>query len=307
MMNLHQLRYFLAIAEEGQITQAAKRLHITQPPLTKQLQLLEKKLGIPLFDRTGRRLHLTQAGEILKERAEQILNLVEATEKELNELREGISGTLSIGSIASWGSTLIPHSIGQFHQKYPKVRIRFIEGNLQYIYNLLEKRTIEIGIVRLPINRTKFEWIAFPSEPLFVVANEKWAQKLPEKNVTIRDLKDIPLILIREEREEREETHIGKTMESIVHAYQSEGLNPIIYCECSTLQTSIRMVECGLGITIIPKTAITLISNPSLEIRRLYHETLSSTAAIIWSKQRYLSTVAKLFIQLISNTQNKLI
>jgi LysR family transcriptional regulator, salicylic acid-responsive activator of bsdBCD len=141
-MDMRQLKYFLTIAQEGQITRAAKLLNMEQPPLSRQLKLMEEELGVLLFDRTGKRLKLTDAGELLKQKAELLLLQFNETIKEVKEREEGVRGVLSIGSVVSCIS-LLPQRIERYRKRFPEVTFKILEGDHFYLGELLEKRTID--------------------------------------------------------------------------------------------------------------------------------------------------------------------
>ena len=126
-MDVKQLRYFSVIAEEGQVTRAAKKLHMAQPPLSQQLKLLEEELGVPLMDRNGRNMELTEAGKVLYTRARELLRRFDDTVIEVKEVGEGLKGLLSIGSVKTCFS-YIPERISFFREQYPMVTFRLHEG-----------------------------------------------------------------------------------------------------------------------------------------------------------------------------------
>lgn len=138
-MDIRQLKYFLAIAEEGQITLAAKKLQMAQPPLSQQLKLLEEELGVKLVERGPRRIQLTEAGIILQNRAKQILELSDSTTREIKDLVKGLKGTLSIGTVSSSGATLLKDRLSEFHRNYTGVKFEIHEGNTFMIIDLLSK------------------------------------------------------------------------------------------------------------------------------------------------------------------------
>jgi DNA-binding transcriptional LysR family regulator len=119
-MDIRQLKYFMAIVEEGQISRAAKRLHMAQPPLSLQLKMLEENLGVQLIERTTKSLRLTEAGHALYQRAEQILGLVDTTTKEIREFDQGLRGTLGIGSPPASAISICRHGWPNFMRNFRK-------------------------------------------------------------------------------------------------------------------------------------------------------------------------------------------
>ncbi|GMA61610.1 LysR family transcriptional regulator [Alicyclobacillus fastidiosus] len=299
-MDVRQLRYFLAIAEEEQITRAAQRLHMAQPPLSHQLKLLEQELGVQLVERLGRKLKLTEAGRTLQRRAEQIVGLMEATVSEIVEHESGIRGTLSIGTVATTGSTLLPERIRAFHQRYPMVHFQLWEGNTHQITQLLERRTIEVGIVRLPIDDTKlYDMIRLPTEPLVAAVSHNWNQGESDSPIRLSDLADLPLMLLRRQQ--------GTSIyEQTVEACQLAGFEPRVLCESADIMTLLTLAEAGVGITIVPKSAVSLRTSTRLRFREIVEPSLESTAAVIWLRYRVLSTPARRFIETISPTSTEL-
>lgn len=281
-MDIKQLQYFLTIAEEGQISAAAKRLHMTQPPLSQQLKALEDELEIVLIERTNKSFKLTDAGKMLCRRAEQILELVKTTEKEIKNIGEGRKGLLTIGTIASLGASIIPQKIELFHKKYPDVNYRLWEGESLKITELMLNGVIEIGLVRLPVESNRFEAIIFPKEPMLAVSTNKWLDK--KKTLSIADLQNKPLLLHK-----RHEEMIKKNC-------LEKGFEPNILCVSDDVRTILPWAEKGLGIAIVAESIQSIVNKEKLQIRKLKDSELETAAAIIWVKDRYLSPVAKMFL-----------
>jgi|GEM_PF-171860 len=168
-MDVRQLRYFLTVAEEGQITSAAKKLHMEQPPLSRQMRLIEEELGVALFDRSGKRLRLTPAGDRLRERSAGLLRQLEETVTEVRELDEGVSGVLSVGAVVSCTS-LLPGPLGRFRERYPNVSFKLSEGDHHLLAERLDRREIEIAVARLPFEApggaARYEIRSLPSDPI---------------------------------------------------------------------------------------------------------------------------------------------
>ena len=165
-MDQKQLQYFIVIAEEGNITKAAKRLFLPEPYLSNQLKKIEKELGIQLAVRSTRKMQLTDAGKHFKLRAEQILEIIHATGIELKDFDSGEQGTLAIGAVATLAAILLPNTILRFHQRYPQVKLKIRNMNTQSIQEALEIGTIEAGIVRTPFDTELFNVFSLPEQPM---------------------------------------------------------------------------------------------------------------------------------------------
>jgi LysR family transcriptional regulator, salicylic acid-responsive activator of bsdBCD len=293
-MDMRQLRYFLTIAEEGQITRAAKRLHMAQPPLSQQLKLLEQELGVQLVERMGRTLKLTEAGRTLQLRAEQIVGLMDSTVSEIAEHHIGLRGTISIGTVASTGVTLLPERIHSFHHRYPLVYFQLWEGDTHRITQLLESRVIEIGLVRLPIDNTnKYNMLQLPTEPLMAAIGTAWSDGDKDSPIRLSDLADWPVLLLRRQ-------HGTFVYEQFLDACKLSGFEPHVLCESSDIMTLLALAESGVGITIVPRSAMNLRTSPSLHFREIIQPSLESTAAVVWLSNRTLSTPARRFIETFS-------
>ena len=127
-MDIKDMRAFYAIVEEGNISHAAGRLAVAQPALSRQMKRLESALGVKLFERGSRRIRLTEAGRVLKERVEQILGLVDGTVREIQDVGEGTAGEVRIGTITSSGANLVPGLLAAFHETHPRVTFQIFEA-----------------------------------------------------------------------------------------------------------------------------------------------------------------------------------
>lgn len=278
-MDIRQLRYFLALAEEEQITGASKKLHMSQPPLSIQLKQLESELGVTLFERGSRKIQLTEAGELLRNKAEQILKLTEATEKELKDFNNGMVGTLSIGAVSTSGSALLPDRIKIFHKKYPNVKFEIWEGNTFRILEILNSGVIELGIVRTPFNMDNFNSICLEKEPMVAAYTDDFAD-MPDK-IDLSQLTHKPLI-------------IYKRFESLLDdTFHNKGVTPDIICKTEDSRTALLWADSGIGMAIVPKSAVKLIRSSKIRYAEIDEPSLITQIAAIWMKNRYLSTAAK--------------
>lgn len=284
-MDIKQLTYFITIVEEGTITHAANKLHMAQPPLSTQLKLLEDELGIKLIERGARKIKITDAGKILYKRAKNILEITNSTTKEIEEFRKGIQGTLRLGTISSSGTVLLSKRIIEFNKKYPNIKFEIYEGNTYELIEKINSGIIEVGIVRTPFNSQNFECLFLESEPMVAVMSSDYNFENQKDEILLEDLKDMPLIIYRR-------------FEKILLAeFQESGLEPNIFCINDDARTTILWARAGLGIGIVPKSAINFDFMDNIKYKEINKDTLRTQISAIWIKERYLSMAAKKFLE----------
>lgn len=287
-VDIKQLKYFRAIALEGNITGAAKRLFMTQPSLSQQLQLLEGELGVKLVDRGSRRIILTEAGRLLYDRAEQILDLLNTTAMELKELHEGYKGTLSIGTIASSGVTLLPGLIRDFHRRYPNIKFNLREGDTPRIVELLSNGIIELGIVRSVFDLDSYYWVDLPPEPMIIAMSQEWDCGEKSQHIAVKELVDKPVLVHRS----------NEAM--ISECCQRYGFEPNIFCKGDDVRSLLVLANEGIGLAIVPKSALGLVPGNNIKYKEIVDSPLKIKKAVVWLRQRYLSAAAKQFINMLS-------
>ena len=302
-MDIRQLKYFLAIAEEGQITAAAKRLNISQPPLSQQLKLLEEELNVTLFNRNSRNLELTEAGIILQNRSEQMLEILKSTVNELKHLNQGIEGTLSIGTVRSSGVTILPNKICEFRKKYKNIDFQLWEGDSYRIIELLNNGVVDVGFVREPFNTSSYECIFLKDNLgknlhdyfVTIAVPEFYDSANNSDSISLRELKDKPLIIHR------------RYDEMIKNACNEEGFEPLIICRNDDTMSSLSWAEAGIGIALLPLTAANIISDEGLKIKKITNSSIESRMNLIWPKNKYISSITRNFIEMFhEDTKNKI-
>lgn len=287
-MDLRQLKYFMAIAEEGQISRAARRLHMAQPPLSLQLKLLEENLGVQLVERNTKSLRLTGAGVALYQRAEQILGLVEATTRDMRDFDEGLRGTLAIGSPPGVGHLVLPPRVADFHARYPEVNFHWREGNTYRVLELLNTRVIELGVVRLPVDPGLYETVPLLTEPWVGVVRKLPDQSQPD-SITLKELATMPLLMMHRQQGifchdmVWEELHAAKA-------------TPRVLCESDNVTALLILVELGLGAAIVPRSTLSLKAGAALHVMDIAGCALESAVALTWLKGTRLSPAAEQFV-----------
>lgn len=288
-MDLKQLNYFVTIVEEGNITAASKKLHISQPPLSTQLKLLEEELGIKLLDRGSRKIVLTEAGKLLYKRANNILNLCETTKKELGDLKSGIQGTLSLGTISSSGAALLSKRMKTFHNEYPKVHFDIHEGNTYELIELLNAGIIEVAVVRTPFQEDKVNCIYLDEEPMIAVMQKNLDWDVDKREISLGELKDKPLIFYR------------RFENLIMSSCNNNGFEPNIFCKNEDARTTLMWANAGLGIGILPKSAFNVYLSENLTYKIINDKSMYTKITAIWIKNRYLSSIAESFLEVFRN------
>ena len=289
-MDIRDMKNFYAIVEEGNISNAAKRLNIAQPPLSKQMKQLEEKLGVQLFERGSRRIRLTEAGQLLRERVEQIVGLVDNTIKEITELNSGIAGTLSIGTVTTSGAILLPNLLHRFHSLYPDVTFQLWEGDGYRILELLDNRIIEVGIIRAPFDSGIYESITLPDEPL-MIAMRRDGPQCGEETETIRlaELANQPLIIPRR----------WKTM--VEDWCEKAGFKANIVCLSDGVLLNILWAKLGIGMALVPRSTEAISSDSELIYKTIVEPNVSTQTVIVWVKNRNLSASSKHFLALLKD------
>ncbi|MGM9922769.1 MAG: LysR family transcriptional regulator [Bacillus sp. (in: firmicutes)] len=292
-MDIRQLRYFIAIVEEGQITKAAQKLHMAQPPLSQQLKMMEEELGGKLFDRNGRNLALTESGKLLYKKGQELLARFEETLMEVKEVSEGLKGVLAIGSVKTCFA-YIPDRLRFFRTYYPDVRFRLVEGDTYRLKQSLLNREIEVAIIRLPIASTEFSAINLAPDPFVLVIPKQWPIS---KTIKMKDIDQLPLLLLHRVSGQG-------TYELVVEECRRHNFEPHIICECPDASMILTLVREGIGAAILPSSTMKSLTKQGVKVIRIEDCTVQSEAAIVWHKDRYLSKSAVRFLQTFSDSSS---
>ena len=285
-MNFKQLEYFVAIAEEHQITAAARRLHISQPPLSYELSQLEQELGVMLVTREARGVTLTEAGRVLYERAKRIISLTKAAESEVASVGKGLAGKLSVGVTSSSGAMLPGRAMRELPDGHPGVSYEVHEGNTYEVLDMLEQGLVELGFVRTPFPTAGLMCLFAEDEPLVCVMGDKYDVG-GEGSCSVEDLSDVPLVIYR-----RFEGLIRK-------AFEDRSVTPRVVCLNDDARTTITWARAGMGVGIVPRNVAGLMVTPGQRTKLLDCEDLTTRQAVVWRKGRALSPLAERLVSLL--------
>ena len=285
-MEFRELKYFLAVAREQSISKAAEALYITQPNLSRQMQNLEKEIGQQLFIRGTKKITLTEAGRLLRKRAEEIIELYNQTETELTNPINDISGDIYIGGGESYVMGLIAKAAHSVQNDYPDVKFHLFSGDSGTISERLDKGLIDFGIFIEPFDLSKYEYLRLPLYDTWGVLMRKDSPLAKKEFISPEDLWDKPIIRSRQS--------IGKNKVSEWFGKSDEELN--IVATGNLLYNMSLLVEEGLGYAVSLDKIINTSGNSNLCFRPLYPE-LISHLDIAWKKYQVFPKCTEIFLK----------
>ncbi len=264
-MDLRDMRLFLAVAEEGHIGRAAARLHLSQPPLTRHIQALEEKLGVPLFIRTPKGMQLTEAGHTLLQEVPNLLALAQQAAERTRLAGQGLIGRLDVGLFGSGVLDVIPRILARFHQVRPEVKIVLHNLTKDAQIQALRERRITVGFNRLVPQEADICTETVLREPLMVaIADAHPLAVLP--SLRLQDLGGVPLILYPN-------VPMRGLAQEIAEAFHAEGVPLRVEQEVEDVLTAVALVSAGFGAAITTQSASNL-RLPGVAFRPLHSSRL---------------------------------
>lgn len=290
-MEIRVLRYFLAVAQEGSVTRAARVLHLTQPTLSRQIRELEEELGQTLFSRGGRELSLTREGLLLRQRAEEIVGLAEITEKEFRSLGEKtVSGDLSLGCGESKALSFVTDALKVLQDEHPLIIPHFFSGNGEIVMDRLDKGLLDFAVLMGAENTERYSSLPLPNHDTWGLLMDKDDPMAQKKAITAEDLLDIPLILSSQSLSRDELSGwLGFPM-SRLH----------IAATYTLLFNGSLMVRSGLGYALCFDHIA-----PSGKDSPFAFRPLTSPLSLVWKKHQILSAPAEAFLAKIREAGEK--
>lgn len=288
-MEIHQLTYFVAVAETGSFTRAAERCNIAQPSLSQQIMKLEHELGEPLFDRLPRRVVLTEAGRMLLPRANSILSELQDIKQGLNEDIEDGRGLLSVGFIPTIAPFVLPRVIKRFSMDFPLATLSVTEDFTENLVREIVDGKLDVGVTSLPIHNKLIRTQELLSEPL-LVASSQGHDILNRTLLHVKELDDFPFIALSE-------VHcLGEQVQSF--CYQ-KNLDLKIVCHTSQLTTVQNCVALGLGVSLVPRALALSDASEQISYRALSDAVPQRKIAAATHVERTQSFLAKRFIDIV--------
>lgn len=292
-IELRQLRYFVAVAEEMHFGRAAVRLHMTQPPLSQTIQALEAALGTTLFTRANRRIDLTPAGAALLPEARRLLLQAEALPVLAQRAASGEYGRLTLAFVSTADYSVLPPFLRDFREHYPQVQLELREATSNVQLEELTHARIDAGLLILPLSdkvRADIDYLPLISEPLVLAAPKGVAGRHVNAPVDLTALAEWPLIIFPR--------RIAPALhDTILACFHDAGVAPHIGQEAIQMQTIVGLVAAGMGIALVPQS-VSNLKRPGVEYRSLTGHPPVVETGLAWRRDN-TSPVLRAFIELL--------
>lgn len=286
-MDLKTLKYFVTVAEELNITRAAKLLNMSQPPLSSQIKLLEKELNTELFIRSKKQLTLTSSGEYLYQKARDIINLVDKTKDDIVNMAEGLKGTITLGLVEGMAPSIASSWIEQYLKTRPNIAFKIYASTTLHIMEKLRSGLLHIAIITGPYDENLLNAIEVGKENMVAIINTNHKLAKSSNILKVKDLKNEKLI-----------TPSNKEMLiQIRRWFKKENLEPKIVCMLDNYLEALSLVSNNVGISIFPVNKA--ITNKSLLTREIDIKDKEIKYYFVWKKDYPLPKIEQDLVDLI--------
>jgi len=290
-MDFRQLYYFKEIVKQGSISKAAEVLHIAQPPLSQLLKKLETDLGTTLIHRYRQKWELTATGEILYQYANQMLMQIQDVKQQIQEIEQGIGGTVSIGVSSTCSNMLIDY-VSMFRTQYPNVKIKIVTGNSEELLKKLEQREIDVALLLRLGNSEQYEMKILKKQPTAVIIPSSWATSFSSQHVTIEQIAQFPFVMLGAME--------GLSFnEDLFKVFDEHQVKPNIIIECKDIRMVVALVSRGLGLSVIPRMDYTSSFLEHTTLFELKQFDFHLEPVIVKLKDQRISKVASQFWEMV--------
>jgi LysR family transcriptional regulator, hydrogen peroxide-inducible genes activator len=286
-MEIHQLRYFVAVADEGSFSRAAAKVRVAQPSLSQQIRKLEAEVGQPLFDRLPRAVVLTEAGRCLIDYARQILASIGDARRCVDELKDKVAGELAVGAIPTIAPYVLPELVVTFQRHYPDVTLEIVEDVTEGITRRIEAGELDVALASTCQQTPTLRREHLGDEPLLALVPE--GHLLAKQTlITLDDLKSQRFLLLHEMHCLSQQVH---------HLLESRRLHPEIALAGSQLSTIANMVAAGIGVSIVPQMMVRHHATPGCVTLPFASPVPERELNVLYNPLRFQSKAAAAFRQ----------
>ncbi|HEX9240851.1 MAG TPA: LysR substrate-binding domain-containing protein [Anaeromyxobacter sp.] len=287
-MDVHALRTFIEVARHQNFTRASEVLHVTQPAVSKLVRALEDELGTPLLLRERRRVRLTDAGRVVLDRAQGVLDAMTGIEQEVGALAALRRGRLRVGFPPIVGVAFFPPILGAYHDAHPGIFLELREEGSHHIEALVASRELDVGAVVLPTDEATFGTMPFVHDELMAVLHPSHPLAR-RKTLALRELRDTPFVLYRPE---------FALHGHIIEACRRAGFKPQVASESSHWDFIVALVAANLGVALLPHTISRQLDPAEVRSVPLVDPVIPWDVALIWRRDRHLPPATRAWIDL---------
>lgn len=293
-MDIRILSYFVVIAEELNITKAAEKLNMSQPPLSSQIKALEEELDTTLFIRGKRHLQLTESGKLLYRHAKEIISLANKTKEEIRAMGKGVSGKISIGLVEGSAPNIAASWIDSFLKKYNKAEFSIIDGNSDELIQKLRSGLIDLAVITSPCDNTLLNSFRVGQERITAfMSKDHPLANLEGNTIDLVQLKGEPLIIPSRQ-----------SMNTLIYKWFKEiNSEPKIICRMDNYLDVAALSGRNIGISLFPKTSYIL--NPNIVTKEVINPYRDVEYLFVWLKGKPLSLLDEAFIDHVKEQVNK--
>ncbi|HUO60009.1 MAG TPA: LysR substrate-binding domain-containing protein [Candidatus Acidoferrales bacterium] len=284
-MEVHQLRYFCAVAHHGTFTRASEAEHVAQPSLSQQILKLEAELGARLFDRLPRSAKLTVFGKAFLPKAERILRELDEAKTELRDMSRNEKGEVIVGIIPTIAAYLLPRLLSDFTLRHPLVTIKIVEDITAALMQRLHEGTIDMAVVALPIAGSELASVELFEERFYAVIPEKH-RLAARASISLADLDREPFLLLKD-------GHCFR--DGLIAACQKAKMSPSVVFESGQFATILAMVASGMGVSAVPAMAVQ--PQPGCKFIPISDKHSTRTVGIVTSRHHYQSRAQRLLMK----------
>lgn len=290
-MKLLQLEYFCAVAEEGSISGASRRLHVAQPPVSRQIALLEDELGAALFIRGSKGVQLTQAGQSLYQESRMLMQGMDNMISNIKNIEQGIMGTLKVGIIYS----AIPYALqylSRYHARYPRVDLRVNVDTPQALIEDLRHGNAHAVFLRSgATGQYGFSERIVSEDPLELIMTKELDPAPELAEIPIELLKEAPFCLLRSD-------DIWGYSNFLSDECLRHGFRPRIVCQCTSTHIAVQMILAGFGMSFLPRSITETVPGSGLYSKPIAGMDAHSSSMLVWNENTFLSQCGRLFVEL---------
>ena len=294
-MNFKQLEYFSAVAEKGSISGAARELHVAQPPISRQLAMLEDELGVTLFLRTNKGVALTEAGRCLYQQSRQMFQNLRTMADSVRDISAGVRGYLKVGIIYS-NVQIATSLLKEYHKRFPQVELYVRMGSPGDLLEDLEQGELHVLFLRSRSERTYgLQELVLGEDPLELVMCPENDPAPGQGQVPIQALRDVPMCLLRSD-------DLWGYGRDLLEECRRAGFTPNVACHCYDTPMEMQMVQAGFGVGFLPKSIVAAHPGSPVYTKPVLEFNAKSYPILVWEDDPYQSGCVRRFLELAAST-----